>query len=231
MSNNGTWRPRRFLHLSPLAGRGEARSSTSVCILAVLLAVLAQVVVPCLAEDATPPALLQAAGAWRIEPPPEKDTTPDKLAAVTSALDNKDATLALWCKPDVPVYYFILHDPRLARLALGDDVAVGVQQPGEAQVRFAVSSPGDASVIVQERVHQVAFALLLGALNREGATQVELALDQDQWVFSLDGFRTLLPSLTERCGAAPNPWRGIGQKPTNDRRDQLDRLLPHPRRK
>src|SRR5262249_9238002 len=230
MSNEEICWPRSFLHLSPLAGRGEARRSTYVSILAAVLAFLSAAIIPCLAQDDAP-ALPQAAGAWRIEPPPEKDTTPDKLAAVTSALDNKDATLALWCKPDVPVYYFILHDPRLARLALGDDVVVGVQQPGEAQVRFAVSSPGDASVIVQERVHQVAFALLLGALNREGAAQVELALDQDQWVFSLDGFRTLLPSLTERCGAAPNPWRGIGQKPANDRRDQLDRLLPHPRRK
>ena len=169
-------------------------------------------------------------GAWRLETAPDSDAQQESFSLVTSAVDNKDATFALGCRPSVPLYFFALHDTRLA-LPAGAEVTLSVRYPDAEPVRWQVTASGDGSVVLQERVHQTAFTLMLTSLRQTTVSTIELAVDDHRSTFRLEGFAASLAALIDACGSAPGPARATTRKrsspgPEGARRDQPDLRLP-----
>jgi hypothetical protein len=148
----------------------------------------------------------QPTGMWRIEPVPDKETE-KSLSLGTSAVNSKDATLSIWCERDVTHYYLAIRDSRLARLPSAAEAAVTVRVGDGEPAQFVGTSRGNGQVIIQERVHQTAFSLILASLSQGGAGRVELSIDDQQWVFPMDGFASAMESLIKQCGFAPDPMR------------------------
>jgi hypothetical protein len=180
--------------------------------------------------------LPSASGAWRIEAQPDAESNQENFSLATSALGDKDATLSLWCKPDLSLFYFAVRDARLAALPSGTEVTLSIRYPNEEAVRWQVASRGDGSIVVQERVHQTAFSLTLASLKQTSAAAAEFAIDGHQWTFSLEGFARSLRALIEACAFEPDPARArTSDRPPPsidlERRNQLNLrlLLPHAR--
>ena len=175
------------------------------------------------------PRLPQASGAWRIETAPDPDSQQEDLSLATSAVADQDATFSLWCRPAMPLYYFAIRDARLA-LRAGAEVTLSIRYPGEEPVRWQVASRGHDSVVVQERVHQTAFSLILMSLRQTTATSVDLAIDDHRWTFRLDGFAPSLAALIDACGVEPDPARATARERSGPTPEMQQRNLPDPRR-
>jgi hypothetical protein len=173
-------------------------------ILAALVVLLG--ILPCWAQSDSSGVPKQS-GAWRIDSVQDAGSKEENFSLLTSAVGNKDATFSLWCKPDVPLYYFAIRDPHLAELPPGQETAVTVRLGDQEPVRFLAASAGGGSLVIQEIVHQTAFTLILASLRQRGAATVELSVANLQWVFSLDGFADSMQSLTEHCKFPPDPGR------------------------
>jgi len=171
----------------------------------------------------------QASGAWRIETAPDPDSQQENFSLATSAVTDQDATFSLWCRPAMPLYYFAIRDARLA-LPSGAEVTLSIRYPGEEPVRWQVASPGNGSVVVQERVHQTAFSLILLSLRQTTATSVDLAIDDHQWTFRLDGFAPSLAALIDACGVEPDPTRATARERSGPTPEMQQRNLPDLRR-
>jgi hypothetical protein len=124
-----------------------------------------------------------------------------------AAIGNDAASLRLRCRPDVPLYEFVIRDPRLTRLPSAADVSLAIRHPNREPVRLLASARGDGSVLLQERVHQMTFSSLLASLGQPDAAPIELAIDDDRWAFPLQGFASALKALTAQCGFEPDPTR------------------------
>jgi len=159
----------------------------------------------CLAQDAVPPPELT--GAWHIEAAPDREPDRQQFSLVTAALDSAGTTLSIRCEPERLLYSLAVKDGELAELARGAEVVISMRQEGEEPARFEGASPGDGTALVQERVHQTAFSLILAAMSRSGAERIDLAVNEHRWVFSLQGFEPALQALTARCGFIPDPAR------------------------
>ena len=181
-----------------MARQGQSRF---VALVAVMLASF----VPCLAEEDVTEAPV-GTGTWRIEPAESGDAKPDEIALRTPAIDNDEASLTLRCRPDVTLYEFVLRDPRLAKLP-ADGVSIAMGNGRADPTRLMGVARGDGSVLVQERVHQTTFSLLLSLAVPADAEKIELAIGDDRWAFPLHGFTAGLKQLTERCGFPPDPTR------------------------
>jgi hypothetical protein len=143
--------------------------------------------------------------AWQVEPVLDGPAKAESISLRAAAIGNDDASLSLRCRPDVPVYEFVLRDPRLAKLPAAAEVSVAIRHPNREPVRLLASARGDGSVLIQERVHQMTFSSLLASLRQHDAAPLDLAIDDDRWAFPLPGFTTAVESLTARCGFAPGP--------------------------
>jgi len=163
-------------------------------------------VLPCWAQS-DPQGVPKQSGAWRIDSVQDADSKEENFSLLTTAVGNTDATFSLWCKPDVPLYYFAIRDPRLAERPSGEETAVTVRLADQEPARFLAASAGSGSVVIREIVHQTAFTLILASLRQRGAATVELSVADLHWVFSLDGFADSMQSLTEHCKFAPDPGR------------------------
>jgi len=93
-----------------------------------------------------------------------------------------------------------------------------------------VTASGDGSVVLQERVHQTAFTLMLTSLRQTTVSTIELAVDDHRSTFRLEGFAASLAALIDACGSAPGPARANRKRsspgPEGARRDQPDLRLP-----
>jgi hypothetical protein len=161
------------------------------------LVVVAFGVLDATAEDAAPN------GAWRIEPQAVADSTQPDFLLVTSATGDADATFGLWCRRDLSIYAFVMRDARLARLAAAEETPMALRPGDDEPARFAATSLGDGRVILQEKVHQTAFAAILASLKQTAAASLEVSIDDRRWVFPLDGFVGEIPALAARCDFAP----------------------------
>jgi hypothetical protein len=158
------------------------------------------------------PSANRASGAWHIEPAADSDAKQDDASLRTPALDNSEASLSLRCKPEISLYEFVVRDPRLTRLPAAEEVSFAIRHPGREPARLLAVSRGNGSVVIQERIHQTAFALLLASLLQADGEAVEIAIDDQQWVFPLPGFAAALTSLTAQCGFPPDPQRGRARR-------------------
>lgn len=147
-----------------------------------------------------------ASRTWQIESVPDGQAKPESISLRAAAIGNDDASLSLRCRPDVPVYEFVIRDPRLAKLPTAAEVSLAIRHPSREPVRLLASARGDGSVLIQERVHQMTFSSLLASLSQHAAP-LELTIDDDRWAFPLQGFATAVESLTAQCGFAPGPAR------------------------
>lgn len=171
-----------------------------------LVALVADVF-PCLAQGEG-----VATGTWRIEPAPEAAAKEDPVTLRTSALDSDGTSLALRCRPDVSLYEFVIRDRRLGTLEPGAETRIAIRHPQREPARMLGSARGDGSVVIQERVHQTTFSLLLAALGQDDAGTIELAIADARWLFPLRGFAAALQSLIARCGFEPDPTRARGTR-------------------
>jgi hypothetical protein len=163
------------------------------------------------AQDDAPPS-----GAWQLEPTPDGPPKPESIALRATAIGNDRASLSLRCRPDVPLYEFVIRDPRLAKLPTAAEVSVAIRHPQREPVQLLASARGDGSVLIQERVHQMTFSSLLASLSQEDAAPLELAIANDRWAFPLHGFTSALGALTAQCGFEPGPARGRRKGRTPD---------------
>src|SRR5262245_50531146 len=161
-----------FLASGKAAERVSRRRSHRLAIIATMsVAALATVALAASARaESDAVRLPQASGAWRIETAPAPDSQQEDLSLATSAVADHDASFSLWCRPAMPLYYFAIRDARLA-LQAGAEVTLSIRYPGEEPVRWQVVSRGHDSVVVQERVHQTAFSLILMSLRQTTATR------------------------------------------------------------
>ena len=158
----------------------------------------------------------QASGAWQLEPVPEGQAKPESISLRATAIGRDDASLSLRCRPDVPLYEFVMRDPRLAKLPAAAEVSLAIRHPNREPVRLLASARADGSVLIQQHVHQMTFSSLLGALGQHDAAPIELAIDDDRWAFPLQGFAPALGLLTAQCGFEPGPARGRRKARTPD---------------
>jgi hypothetical protein len=161
----------------------------------------------------------EARGTWQIESVPDGQAKPESISLRAAAIGNDDASLTLRCTPDVPVYEFVIRDPRLARLPTTAEVSLAIRHPNREPVRLLASARRDGSVLIQQRVHQMTFSSLLASLGQYDAAPLELAIDDDRWAFPLHGFTSALGSLTAQCGFEPGPARGRRKGRTPDESD------------
>lgn len=175
------------------------------------------------------PRLPQASGAWRIETAPDPGSQQEDLSLATSAVADQDASFSLWCRPAMPLYYFAIRDARLA-LQAGAEVTLSIRYPGEEPVRWQVASRDHDSVVVQERVHQTAFSLILMSLRQTTATSVDLAIADHRWTFRVDGFAPSLAAFIDACGVAPDPARATARERSGPTPEMQQRDLQHLRR-
>ena len=175
-------------------------------IIVAMMAIVPADVFHCWAQDSAPP-VPPASAIWRMESAPDQDSQQENFSLVTSAVGNTGATFSLWCRPSLSLYSFVIRDSRLAQLPPDAEVTVAVQFPNQEPVRWQASSRGDGSVVIQERTHQTAFALILTSLKQHDGASVELSIGDDRWVFRLDGFSGSLPALVERCEFEPDAAR------------------------
>jgi len=176
-------------------------------ILVVLIALAVVVPIFAHAQD------LPAVNAWQIETAPDGQAKPETVALRAAAVGNDEASLSLRCRPDVPLYEFVIRDPRLARLPAAAEVSVLIRHPSREPVRL-LATARDGAVVIQERVHQMTFSSLLSALSQSDAAPIELAVDDDRWTFPLQGFAPAFESLTAQCGFEPRtPSRRKGRTP------------------
>jgi hypothetical protein len=150
-----------------------------------------------------------ASGPWQIQLVPDGQPKPESMSLRAAAVGGSDASLSMRCRPDVPIYEFVIRDPRLTRLPPAAEVSLAIRHPGREPVRLLASARGDGGVLIQERVHQMTFSSLLASLSQHDAAPLELAIDDDRWAFPLQGFATALESLTGQCGFEP----GAAQSP------------------
>jgi hypothetical protein len=146
-----------------------------------------------------------ASRAWQLEPVPDGQAKPESISLRAAAIGDDTASLSLRCRPDVPVYEFVIRDPRLTRLPAAAEVSLAIRHPSREPVRLLASARDEGSVLIQQRVHQMTFSSLLASLSQDDAAPLELAIDDDRWAFPLQGFATAVESLTAQCGFAPGP--------------------------
>src|SRR5215211_1204202 len=177
--------------------------ATPACLRVILIALAVVWPVLARAQDNAP-----ASGAWQLEPVPEGQAKPESISLRATAIGHDDASLSLRCRPDVPLYEFVIRDPRLAKLPAAAEVSLAIRHSSREPVRLLASARGDGRVLIQERVHQMTFSSLLGALGQHHAAPIELAIDDDRWAFPLQGFAPAFELLTAQCGFEPGPARG-----------------------
>src|SRR2546430_2326417 len=132
---------------SPRGRRRELRVSAEIghMDVRIILAALAVLgVLPCWAQNDSSGAPKQS-GAWRIDSVQDAGSKEENFSLLTTAVGNTDATFSLWCKPDVPLYYFAIRHPRLAELPSGQETTVTVRVGDREPVRFLAASAGGGS--------------------------------------------------------------------------------------
>jgi hypothetical protein len=158
------------------------------------------------------PAMAETSGSWRIEEVATPTYQGREIQLLRSPTGNQGTSFALACLPDTSVYAFVLRDASLARFARAEEAAIRVRVAVGEVVGFTGTARGDGSVILQEKVHQTPFSLILAALKQAKDGSAEISIADHQWAFALDGFVEALPKLAERCGFEPAIGTGPGPR-------------------